>query len=102
MSSVSAISSSLRLTGLATGLDTESIVKELMKIERMRIDKLNQQKQILEWQQEDYRSIYAALRSFRDKVFAMKLQATYLAKKAVSSDESSVVATAGPNATPGT
>ncbi len=101
MSPVSSVTSSLRVAGLATGLDTESIVKELMKIERMRLDRLNQQKQILQWQQEDYRAIYAALRSFRDKVFAMKLQATYLAKKAVSSDEAVVTPTAGPGAVPG-
>lgn len=101
MSPVTSINSSLRVAGLATGLDTESIVKELMKVERARLDKLYQQKQILEWQQEDYRAIYAALRSFRDKVFAMKLQATYLAKKAVSSNEAVVAASASTKAVQG-
>ncbi|SHE72112.1 flagellar hook-associated protein 2 [Desulfofundulus australicus DSM 11792] len=95
-------SSSLRIGGLASGIDTDSIIKELMKAQRIPLDRLNQDRQILLWQQEDYRAIYDSLRSFRDKVFNMKLQATYLAKKASSSNEAAVTATANPTATPGT
>jgi flagellar hook-associated protein 2 len=95
-------SSSLRIGGLASGIDTDSIIKELMKAHRIPLNRLNQDKQILLWQQEDYRAIYDSLRTFRDKVFSMKLQATYLAKKASSSNEAAVTATANPTATPGT
>ena len=94
-------STGLRISGLASGIDTESIVKELMQAHRIPLDRLNQQKQLLQWQQEDYREINTALRSFRDKVFTMKLQATYLAKTASSSNEAAVSATAGSNAVPG-
>ncbi|KYH32678.1 flagellar hook-associated protein 2 [Neomoorella mulderi] len=84
----------LRISGLASGIDTESIIKSLMAVERIPVDKLKQQKQILQWQQEDYRTINNSLRTFRDKVFNMKLQATYLAKKATSSNEGAVGVTA--------
>lgn len=91
----------LRISGLASGIDTESIIKSLMAVERIPIDKLKQQKQILQWQQEDYRTINNSLRTFRDKVFNMKLQATYLVKKASSSNEAAIKATASAGAVEG-
>ncbi len=94
--------SNLRIGGLASGMDIDSIVEELMKAHRVPVQKLEQEKQILEWKQEDYREINTSLRSFRDIVFDMKLQSTYLAKKASSSDESVLTATANPSAAPGT
>ncbi|MGB9904927.1 MAG: flagellar filament capping protein FliD [Desulfotomaculales bacterium] len=94
-------SSLLRFGGLASGIDTDSIIQKLMAAQRIPLDKLNQQKQILEWQKEDYQAINDSLRSFRDKVFNMKLQGTYLAKTASSSNEAAVTASAGPTAAPG-
>jgi len=95
------MSSTLKIGGLVSGIDTDSIVKSLMAAQRAPVDKLKQQKQILQWQQEDYREINTSLRSFRDKVFTMKLQSTFLAKSAVSSNENAVTATANTSATPG-
>jgi len=91
----------LRIGGLVSGMDTDSIVSKLMKAKRIPVDKLKQDKQILQWQQEDYRAVNTSLRSFRDKVFNMKLQATYLAKTAASSNEAAVGAAANSNAVPG-
>jgi len=88
----------LRIGGLASGIDTDSIIKNLMKVKRMPVDKLKQEKQILNWQQEDYRGINSTLRGFRDKLFAMKLQSTYLMNSASSSNETAVSATANSNA----
>lgn len=95
------MSTNLRIGGLASGIDTDSIVKDLMKVRRMPLDKLNQNRQILQWQREDYREINTSLRSFRDKVFNMKLQATYLAKSATSSNENAVGVTSNTNAAQG-
>lgn len=95
------MSSTLRIGGLATGIDVDSIVKETMQARRIPQDKLKQQKQVLEWQREDYRAINSALRTFRDKVFNMKLQSTFLSRKAASSDETVLTATAGSTAAPG-
>ena len=38
-----------RITGLASGLDTERIVKDLLKASRAKVDAVKQQKTILEW-----------------------------------------------------
>ncbi len=91
-------SSNLRIGGLASGIDTDSIIKNLMKVKRMPVDKLKQEKQILNWQQEDYRGVNSTLRGFRDKLFDMKLQSTYLVNSASSSNETAVSASANSNA----
>lgn len=95
------MSSNLRIGGLVTGIDVDSIVEDMMRIERAPVDRLEQEKQILQWQQEDYREINTSLRSFRDTVFNMKLQATYMAKTASSSNEDAVAASATSSAIPG-
>ncbi|MBO8167959.1 MAG: flagellar hook-associated protein 2 [Thermoanaerobacteraceae bacterium] len=91
----------LRVSGLATGMDIESIVKDLMKAERIPLDKLQQEKQLLEWKQEDYREINKSLFELRDVVFDMKLQGTFNTKNAASSNESVLEAAAGGSATEG-
>jgi flagellar hook-associated protein 2 len=47
----------MRIGGLASGMDIDQIVSDLMRAERMRVDKLYQQKQVMEWQKADYREI---------------------------------------------
>ena len=51
--------------GLATGMDIDQIIADLMSVRRMPLDKLTQEKQRLEWQQEDYRTINRQLFSLR-------------------------------------
>ncbi|SMB82769.1 flagellar hook-associated protein 2 [Desulfonispora thiosulfatigenes DSM 11270] len=91
----------MKIGGLASGMDTDSIVKDMMKVAKMPLDKLNQEKQWLEWQQEDYREINKSLFSFRDKLFDLKLQGTFQAKSASTSQDKVATVTAGNSATPG-
>lgn len=49
--------SMMRIGGLASGMDIDSIVEKLMVAERMPMDKLEQQKQIYEWQRDAYRDV---------------------------------------------
>lgn len=78
------------------------MVSSMMKAASAPLDKLEQQKQILEWQQEDYRTINTALYSFRDKAFNLKLEGTFNSKNAVSSDDTVAGVTAASNASEGT
>lgn len=84
------MSSNLRIGGLASGMDIDQIVKDLMKVQRVRVDKVKQNKQIAEWQREYYRDLNNSIRSLRDSAFNMKLQGIYLANKATSGNESVV------------
>lgn len=54
----------IRLSGMASGLDTDKIVRDLMRAERIPLDKLIQQKQLMSWKQDDYRSIITLLNDF--------------------------------------
>jgi flagellar hook-associated protein 2 len=87
-------SSNLRIGGLASGLDTESIIKDLMKAQRARLAKYEQNKTLLEWKREDYRKVNNALRTLKDATFNMRLQGSYLRKLTSSSDDSVVQASA--------
>lgn len=94
--------SSMRIGGLASGMDIDSIIADLMKAERIPLDKMEQSRQRLEWQQEDYRSINKQLNTFRESLFELKLQRTFNVKRAVSSNDSIVQVTAAGNALEGT
>lgn len=83
----------MRVGGLASGMDIDSIVKNLMTAERMPLDKLKQKKQVLEWQRDDYRSMNTLLLDFRTELTQMKLTTKYRARTTTSSDETKVSAT---------
>ncbi|WP_299093524.1 flagellar hook-associated protein 2 [uncultured Metabacillus sp.] len=88
----------IRIGGLASGMDIDTIVSDLMKAERMPLDKLTQRKQILEWQRDDYRDMNKLLKELDDMLFinqnSVGREATFLKKSVTSSDESKVTAKA--------
>ncbi|ACA60279.1 flagellar filament capping protein FliD [Candidatus Desulforudis audaxviator] len=89
----------IRIGGLATGLDTYQMIQDLMKVHRKPVDRLRQERQVLEWRREDYRGINSALLNFRNgTVFSMRLSSTFLAKTVASSNPAAVTATASPGA----
>lgn len=88
-------SSITRLTGFASGLDTESIVKKLMNAEKIPLNKLKQTQQKQTWLSDAYRQWNADLLAFRTKtVFNMNLSKTFNTFNATSSLENAVSATA--------
>ena len=93
----------IRLSGLASGLDTESIIKELMNAQNLKKHKVQSKITKLEWKQEKWQTlnnkIYAL---YTDTVSGMRLESTYLAKKASSTNETKLTASATVNATEGT
>ena len=58
-----------RITGLATGLDVDSVVKETMQAYQTKIDTVEQQKKVAELQQEMYRDVIKECRNFYDDYF---------------------------------
>jgi len=94
------INAQLRFTGMASGLDTDYIIQQMMSVERLKVDRVKQDKQILEWRRDDYRSITNLLRGFKDEFFDilkpatnMRSASTYYAYKVKSGDENVVTAT---------
>jgi flagellar hook-associated protein 2 len=93
--------STMRIGGIASGFDTEQIVRDLMQVERMKADKLYQDRQIVEWKKDQYRDLVNSIRSFKDKYFDLlkpetNMMSVSALKKidAVSSDEDILTAIA--------
>lgn len=61
------ISNSARISGLASGLDIESIIDGLTQGTQTKIEKSKQDLQILEWKKESYQSITDSLFAFQNK-----------------------------------
>jgi len=74
----------MRISGLASGLDTEKMVTDLMNAHRIPLDKITQKKQYLEWQLDDYRTTNRQLFDFSKKTFDTMILSTSFAAKTVN------------------
>lgn len=84
----------IRMTGLTSGLDTESIVAALMEAQKSKKTKVENKKTKLEWTQTIWSGLNKKLYSFyTDYAGKMRFQSSYLTKKAASSDSSVLTAT---------
>lgn len=81
----------MRIGGLASGMDTDQIIRDLMRAERMPMDKLTQQKQTIEWQRDAYRELNTLMTTFRDNIFDTVMRSANMAAKRVTSSNSSLV-----------
>jgi flagellar hook-associated protein 2 len=93
---------SIRISGLVSGMDTENIIKDMLKTETSKIDRQKQQKQILEWRRDSYRETNLKLLSFRNSLADLKLPSTFGGKSVECSDTSVLAATATAYAQNGT
>jgi len=66
----------MRLTGLASGMDIDSMVKQLMMTRKTPLNRLEQQKQTLQWQRESYREVSTKLVSLMNDKFS-NLRSTF-------------------------
>lgn len=63
-------SASKGMSGLASGLDTESLVKEMLSGTQSKIDKQEGLKQQTEWKQEIYRDLITSINGLKDSYFS--------------------------------
>jgi flagellar hook-associated protein 2 len=92
----------IRMSGLVSGMDTESIVKELMSAQRKKSTNLQNKKTKLEWKQEKWKELNKQIYSFYTGALSKaKMQGNYQTKKATSSNNAKVEVTAGSTAPEG-
>lgn len=93
----------IRISGLGSGLDIESIVTQMMQAKRIPIDRMKQKMTQLEWQRDAYRDMNTEMNNFLKEAQKLTLQSTFLAKKAslTSSDAERVQVTPTANAVSG-
>jgi len=101
-------SSKLRIGGLASGLDVDSIIQDLIRAEQMKVDRIKQERQLTEWRRDAYRDITNSLRAFQDEFFNILRMDTYMLSSnayktysATSSAEEYVTAAANASAMEG-
>ena len=87
----------IRFGGLASGIDTDTIIKQLMQAERAPVDKLEQKKQTTEWKRDAYREINRSLMTLRNSAVDLMFSRNFYAKTSSSSDESKISVTAAPS-----
>lgn len=92
-----------RITGLATGLDVDSLVQETMQAYQTKIDTVDQQKKVVELQQEMYREVITDCRNFYNDYFDISKSNSIILQKNWSattfeSSSSAVTVTGGAGA----
>ena len=78
------------VSGLASGMDTETIVNNMMKVNRIPLDKLYQSKTINSWKTDAYREINTKIASFRDAMQDLRLEGTFESAQKVSTNDSRI------------
>jgi flagellar hook-associated protein 2 len=96
--------SQLRISGLASGLDTDQVVKDLTKAKRANVESLKQQRTVMEWQRDAYREMNKKLLNFRSEHIRTLQREDVLMPKTltISGNSSAVQAVATTDAVQGT
>jgi flagellar hook-associated protein 2 len=56
----------IRIGGMASGIDTDTMVKQMMQPYLMKVDKQKQDKQIMQWKQDIYRELITDIRGLKN------------------------------------
>ncbi|WP_373893379.1 flagellar hook-associated protein 2 [Virgibacillus natechei] len=92
----------MRIGGLASGMDIDSLVNQLMDAEKIPLNKMQQDKTLLEWERDSFRDVNKKLLELDNMMLDMKLSHTYNPKTVSSSMEDAVTATGSSSASNGT
>ena len=69
------------ISGLASGMDTESLVKKLLSTDQAKVDSYNADRQKSIWRQESYHAIMDQIKEFKEKYFDVLSTESYLFAK---------------------
>lgn len=92
----------IRMTGLVSGLDTDSIVKELVSAYSTKKEKYEKEQTKLGWKQEIWKDLNKEVNTFYKSVGNLRFAGGYSTKKTTSSDTTKATVSAGSNAVTGT
>lgn len=92
----------IRITGLASGLDTESIISALVSSYNYKTNKYKKAQTKLSWKQDAWKSLNTKIYSLYSSVGSMKLSTAYNLKSTTVSDSTKATVKAGNNAPTGT
>ena len=92
----------MRMSGMNSGMDTQSIVEQLVQAKSVKKEKLEKEQKKLGWKQETWKGLNTKLFSLYNKFGDLKMQGTFQGKKASIVNSSIASVTADSNAVNGT
>ena len=93
----------IRLSGMASGLDTDTIVKGLVDAQKLKNKKVSDKSQILEWKQDKLKELNTKLyKLYSEDLTKLRLSSAYSTKKVTSSNENVVTVMGNSSAPAGT
>jgi flagellar hook-associated protein 2 len=87
----------LQLSGLASGLDTKSLIDQLMAVDQLSQTKLTTRKTQIQSKSDAYRVLNTRLQTLQAKAFSLTQMANIIARSGTSADDKKVTASATPD-----
>lgn len=92
----------MRVSGINSGLDTDSIVQELVSAYNTKTEKYQKEQTKLSWKQEIWKGLNTKVYSLYNNVGKLRFSSAYSTKKITSSDTTKATVSASSNAVNGT
>ena len=92
----------MRVSGINSGLDTDSIVQELVSAYNTKTEKYQKEQTKLSWKQEIWKGLNTKVYSLYNNVGKLRFSSAYNTKKTTSSDTTKATVTANSSAVNGT
>lgn len=93
--------STISLSGLATGMDTQNVIDQLMTAEMEPLYRYEEEKSVINEKKEAWRDVNSRISSLENKLGDLKMSSTFDSNKAVSSNEDVLTASASSDASEG-
>ena len=87
-----------RVTGMYSGLDTESLIEELVKAKSTKVTTYTNEKTKLEWKQEKWKDLNSKVKSLQSTITSMQFSTDYVKKKTTVSNSNAVSVITGEGA----
>ncbi len=91
----------MRLSGLMSGMDTDSVIQELVAARRTKVDTAVKAKTKLEWKQNAWKDLNKKLKNLQSKFNTMRFTSAYMKKTTKASNENAVSVITGESAVNG-
>jgi len=87
-----------RITGMYSGLDTETLIQDLVKAKSTKVTKYKAEKTKAEWKQEKWKELNKKIKSLQSTISSMQFSSDYVKKKTSVSNTNAVSVITGDNA----
>ena len=88
------MTSSISFSGLATGIDTDSIIQQLMEVQQVPITRLENESNLLALKRDGLKEVNTQILSLQTETLNLRLESTFSSRTVTSSNDNLITATA--------